>query len=231
MKKVLINYADKFYYNAQKNNSRTGRVFGFDEVIEYNFSVLDNSFKEKNKSILEYSRGAGLWIWKPYIILKTLRELNEGDLVFYADSGSYFIDHISKLLYLFEKEEIIIFGSPYKNKQFTKMDAFYFSQIHAYESQHAAASFIFVKKSTSTISFFEEYLKLCEDIRIVSDLPNECGLSNFPEFIEHRHDQSVLSLLCHKYQISMHRDLSQWGNTFPRENDNYPQIINHNRDR
>lgn len=232
MKKILINYADKIHYNAQKLNSSSGKVFGFDEVIEYNFSKLETSFVEKNKRIFSFSRGAGYWIWKPYIILKTLKELNDGDLVFYADSGSYFIEHISKLFYLFKKEDITIFGSPYQNKQFTKMDAFYYSQIPAYESQHATASFIFVKRNNSVLSFFEEYLSLCEDIRIISDLPNECGLSNFPEFISHRHDQSVLSLLCFKYKIKMHRDLSQWGNSFiSNDNDNYPQIINHTRDK
>ena len=32
-------------------------------------------------------RGAGYWIWKPYIIWKTLQDVEDGDIVCYIDSA------------------------------------------------------------------------------------------------------------------------------------------------
>ena len=68
MKKYLINYANITHYNSQKGNSQSGLSNGgFDEVFSYNYSDIDDEFKEKNKHILEQPRGAGFWLWKPYI--------------------------------------------------------------------------------------------------------------------------------------------------------------------
>jgi hypothetical protein len=36
---------------------------------------------------------------------------------------------------------------------------------------------------------------MCEDVRMVSDLPNTQGLPNLPSFSDHRHDQSLLTIL------------------------------------
>ncbi len=88
MKKYLINYAHITHYNSQKGNSQSGLSNGgFDEVFSYNYSDIDDEFKEKNKHILEQPRGAGFWLWKPYIIKKTLEKIEENDLLFYSDSG------------------------------------------------------------------------------------------------------------------------------------------------
>ena len=50
-------------------------------------------------------------------------------------------------------------------------------------------------------------------------------------FKDHRHDQSIWSLLCKKYNIEPHKLISQWGegmkNDFP--NDTYDQITLHHR--
>ena len=51
---------------------------------------------------------------------------------------------------------------------------------------------------------------------ILTDIPNACGLSNLPEFKDHRHDQSILSLLAKKHNVEMFRDPSQWGNPHKR---------------
>ena len=40
-------------------------------------------------------------------------------------------------------------------------------------------------------------------------MPNACGKENFPEFIEHRHDQSVLSLLKTRFGISTTNDFAR----------------------
>ena len=44
-----------------------------------------------------------------------------------------------------------------------------------------------------------EYLYYAQDKRIITDDPNELGYNNYEGFRDHRHDQSILSLLTKKY--------------------------------
>jgi len=88
------------------------------------------------------------------------------------------------------------------------------------------ASFILIKKTEFSMSFIEEWLTFCQDYRILTDSPNECGLENFQNFFDHRHDQSVLSLLARKHKITLDIDPSQYGND---RRDINMQLINHTR--
>ena len=52
----------------------------------YGPNDLDKVFREKNKDILSRERGNGYWLWKSYIINKTIIEkLNERDYLIYTD--------------------------------------------------------------------------------------------------------------------------------------------------
>jgi hypothetical protein len=96
MKKYLVNYAHKTHHHSQISNSQSGlSVGGFDEVFSYGLSDIDDQFKEKNKNILEQDRGAGYWMWKPYVIKKALEKINDNDILFYSDSGISFIKPIT----------------------------------------------------------------------------------------------------------------------------------------
>ena len=46
MKKILINYANKKYYNSQKVNSKTGlEIGGFTDVSSFGYQDIDDGFK------------------------------------------------------------------------------------------------------------------------------------------------------------------------------------------
>ena len=72
MSNILINYADRGFFKAQKLNSESGLEHGFDRVINYCRKDIDSDFLNKNEYILNKVRGAGYWLWKPYIILNVL---------------------------------------------------------------------------------------------------------------------------------------------------------------
>ena len=82
MQTVLVNYADQGFFEAQKLNTTTGLVVGgLDRAVSYKRSDLDSEFCTRNREILEKRIGAGNWLWKPYIVVKALREeLAEGDV-------------------------------------------------------------------------------------------------------------------------------------------------------
>ena len=234
MKKILINYANKKYYNAQQKNTQTGKeVAKFDQVISYDVSKIDSVFYEKNKQILDQPRGAGYWLWKPYFIHKTLQNMNEGDLLFYSDSGAHFLCGIESLYdKLNNSNKILLFTLEdfHTHKKWTKRDCFYYMGLDTepYLSvNQILASFVVCIKTKSNIEFFEEWLKYAQDPRIITDSPNTCGLANYPEFKDHRHDQSILSLLGRKHNITTVEDISQWGND--RREKQIPQILEHTR--
>ena len=54
---------------------------------------------------------------------------------------------------------------------------------------------------------------------------------NFMEFKDHRHDQSVLTILSVKYNFELFRDPTQFGNDFKDQFNNspYDQLFNHHR--
>lgn len=57
---IAVNYADKKFQRAQKLNSRTARQWGADKVIEYGPEDIDETFRQRNKEILDTPRGG--WI-------------------------------------------------------------------------------------------------------------------------------------------------------------------------
>lgn len=234
MKKILINYADKLYYESQKNNSKTGlEIGGFTDVINYSFKDLDEHFCIKNKEILSNSRGAGYWLWKPYIILKTLKNMNEDDILFYCDSGCSFVGSFDDYLFdMIQKNEhgVILFNGAHKNSIYTKRDCFFYMDCDKEKfinTTQLTATFQLCKKTNFSIHFYKEFLKYAEDPRIITDIPNTCGLENYEDFIAHRHDQSILTNLQTKYELQLVQDISQYGNNV-REKD-FKQLINHHR--
>jgi len=235
MKKTLINYANKKYYNAQKKNSETGKsIGGFDAVIPYAVNDIDVEFYNKNTTILNQSRGAGYWLWKPYFIVKTLESMKDGELLFYCDSGSHFINNVNPVIDICKNTQngILLFTLEdfHTHKKWTKRDCFHYMglDMEPYLSvNQILASFVVCVKTNDNIEFFKEWLKYAQDPRIITDQPNVCGLPNYPEFKDHRHDQSILSLLGRKHNITTTEDISQWGND--RRNKSIPQIIEHTR--
>ncbi|NIK69238.1 hypothetical protein FHT67_002675 [Paenibacillus sp. BK720] len=212
--RVLINYADQKYRRTQRFNSFTGRLIAkFDKVIEYTPFDIDEDFKKTNQQIFDIKRGNGLWLWKPYLIKKTLLELNDGDVLFYCDSGSFFIRNINHIEKCLDNSDIWVSGLPLIEKQYTKLDTFVLMDCMNEEymnSNQASGTFIMLRKSKKSMEFVNQWLNYCCDIRILG--PQKSSLGTDSElFIQHREDQSVLSLLLKKYRIQRHLDPSQYG--------------------
>lgn len=220
MKVILISYANKSFYKSQQELKKSALNNGFDEVIDYNDLWLktQTAFYEKNNHILTQKRGNGYWLWKPFIILDVLKKVNDDDIICYSDSGNIFISSILPLVNLVSKNEPLLFcNSDHKNKIWAKRDCFYYMNCDNkfyHEGFQVSAGFLLLKKTEASIKIIEEWLALCENENILTDKPNKCGLPNFEEYKDHRHDQSILSLLAIKNNIEIFRDPTQWGNKY-----------------
>ena len=90
---LVINYANEGFRSWQQLQTKTAYLFGANKVREYSAKDIDDDFYTRNKFILDQKRGAGYWLWKPYIIKDAFSTVNDGDYVFYVDSGAFFIDY------------------------------------------------------------------------------------------------------------------------------------------
>lgn len=232
--RVLINFAMNGYYQSQKELSKSAiEVGGFDKVIEYSGDDLDSDFREKYKEHFIHSRGAGYWIWKPYIILKTLLTLEPEDILMYCDSGASFISSIDPYMDIFIGSIMLFQMDIHLERHWTKSDIFEkldcLNDIDVTDSRQCLSGFIFCKKDENAITILKKWFELCEDFHLVSDEPSI--LPNFPGFRENRHDQSLLSCLAHKYKdihkIQIEADPSQYGRPIHK----LPEIIDCHRRR
>lgn len=209
--KVLINFADKNYKEQQKYNTKTGyRIGKFDKVIEFSPDNIPESYKTAHNDIFSVSRGYGLWLWKPYFILETLKKLNDGDYLFYCDSGAYFMESVDLLIAVMErdKQEVMCYEIPLLECQWTSKTCS--DGMNCFDEKYLltpqrCASYMLIKKSAFSMDVISSYLKYCENYELLSggDLGNMC--------LAHREDQSIWSLVTKQYGIKAYRDPSQYG--------------------
>lgn len=245
MKKVHISYGNEKYLKSLKVLEQTSiDIGGVDKFIGYQPQFLETDFfAQKNAFILSRPRGAGYWIWKPFLILKTFETLEEGDIVLYSDAGLKVIGNLNPLFEVIQTNPNngkLIFKLPpvgvssHIAKTWTKRDCFVL--LNADEPKYWNASMTngavsVWENNQDNVNFLTEWLRYCRDPRIVTDDPNMSGKPNFMEFKDHRHDQSILTILSVKYNFELFRDPTQYGNGFKEEfkNSPYDQLFDHHR--
>lgn len=217
--KILFNYADIKFYESQKLNTKTGyEIGGFDVVHEFNKKDMDIDFYNQYKHILDQPRGAGYWLWKFHFAYKLLNDekIPEDSYIFYADSGSKFIDSIDHLINVMERDKISVmtFRQNLMSYVWTKRDAFILTDTDYPEFTHTGArvgGWFLLKKNDFSREFISKCYEYGKDYRIITDSPNELGVPNYDGFIENRHDETIISLVSKKYELYPYRNPSQWG--------------------
>jgi len=181
------------------------------KIIIFNKPSMDKEFVEKNRNILECKRGGGYWLWKPYIINEVLNKINDGDIVFYLDSKFYFIDDISKIYsdYMLNNDILVWKNKPnepnWKMKNWCKMDVIVkynmIDKVFRENIDDCWAGAVIVKKTENTVMYMKEWLDLCCNYQDITDAPGKIKNTHF--FRDHRHDQSLLSVVIYKYNIEL----------------------------
>jgi len=211
-KKYLLIYDDE---NEQFKNDReqlihSAQKYDNFEIIIFHKKDIDNEFIDQYKYILDQHRGGGYWLWKPYIINETLKKIKDNDIVFYLDAKYYFTENFNDLLKPLSTNDFLIWKNKpnepsYYLKNWCKMDIIQKYNIYGDVFQNNIeacwAGAMVMKKTNQVTSIIEEWLGMCccEDI---TDAPS--NIPNSSDFIEHRHDQSLLSILISKYKIPLH---------------------------
>jgi len=102
----------------------------------------------------------------------------------------------------------------HSTRKWTKRDAFVYMDADSrefHEGYQVQSAFHLWVKTPDNIRFLEEWIRWCSDPRVVTDDANVSGLANLDGFVDHRHDQSVLSIMAIKYNVQLFQDPSQFG--------------------
>lgn len=225
MSKIFISYGDdNFTKSLKRIGGEAKRLNRFDKIILYTPKDLPDYIK--SSPLFCFSRGGGYWIWKPYLIYKTLCLCKEGDLVYYVDAGCT----LRKNSWEWEKfEEIMqeynaIFFQ-YRDINYEGWEQYcripennnpkiyhwmkpsvvdYFKEYTKgsdfMDFNKILSGFIIVKKEPA-IMVFDEWLKIMLfHPELVID-PFGSELNNLPvSFNVHRHDETLLTALVFYYQ-------------------------------
>lgn len=243
MRKALVTFGDDKYKNSLKNLTESAFSVGkVDDVFVYGPHSYSERYRQLNSYVLSKPRGAGYWIWKPWIIRQAFDIMDEGDVVLYCDAGLTITGDLTPLFdtALKSKDQKLLFklpahGTPaHLAKQWTKRDCFVLTKCDEEKYWNAdmtnGAVSLWVKNDKN-IEFLKEWGRFMRDPRIVTDEINMCGLPNFIEFKDHRHDQSVLTLMAVRDGIEMFRDPTQFGEMDLDKYDNSPYgiLFDHHR--
>ena len=201
-KVFLISYGDGEAHMRNQNYQIQSAINkGFDGMIAFRKEHIDTEFYEQHKKILDQPRLAGYALWKPYIILEALKMISENDILFYIDSGAYLTGSVQPIIDILNKPDtnMVLFENHHTDRCWTKRDTY---EIMGVDNKHRdemqlESGFIMLKKCQLTLDFMQRWLEYCCVERAITDMPSQ--LQEFDDFVDHRHDQSILTLLYKKY--------------------------------
>lgn len=244
MIKTAFSFGNWHYYKSLEvlSKSLQGKV---DHFFSFKESDLSADYYKRLIEHFRSGRGFGYWVWKSEFICRLLKDAKPGEIFFYIDAGNECIsEDITKIYDRCEKDEkgIILFdnrdaspgGSIWTNNLYTRSDCFHLMGLtdpkYIFGNQ-VDASYICFRKTDFSVKFFETFKQCCEVYEIIADAPNTINPIINHGFRDHRHDQSVLSLLSIHYNITTLREPSEYGNHLIGQKDDYNQIFDHHRKR
>lgn len=211
----LCSFGDSRYKASRERLQEQAEDFDLFETIHlYNEYDLSESFRQNFQEQLRADvRGFGYWVWKPRIILDTLEKIDNGDILLYMDMGCHLNSRgKEKLLAYWEEVKhnecgFLVSQLEEERKEcfWTKGDLLDYFRMRGekdiYSPQYQTG-ILFIRKEPKTVSLIQSWLDVYyEDFHLTDDTPSRS--LNEPGFVEHRHDQSILSLLLKRHGTSI----------------------------
>lgn len=176
----------------------------FEDVFIY----TEEDLKEYNRSLR--GTGAGWWWWKPIVIQKSLERVKNNDIILFLDCGfsinkngeEKFLDYVRLcnsgpgILGFGGGPISSVLGEGATDRHHTKRDLL----IHLncdhpkyIDTSQTNSGALFVKKNKFGMDLINDWVKLSENIHFLNDSPSIN--TEHIEFVSHKNDQSILSLL------------------------------------
>lgn len=183
----------------------------FASINGYTFLRLRKEFpdfwKQYGPFILGNKRGAGYWIWKPFLILEQLKRIGEDEVVLYADAGCEFrqgrglqiADIVERRFDVavcelntndgrgWDNYNIETWSNKFTLERTSCPDAFL-------SLPQFATTLIFIRNTRASNSLMFNWWRFATADHGACSIDREFE-DESQAFIEHRHDQSIFSIL------------------------------------
>jgi len=215
---VHVNYADGCCETEQQQSHDTALMFGADESRALRGDFLDEEFKVKNHALLTFNRTPeltqhktpsgkiGYYVWKAYVVLKTLEDPTlpwDTTVVAWTDAGIHFVSDMRPLIQKYLRaSDVAATRTPMLEGDFSKRDAFLLLDADyqtIIETNQVATGFILVRKTQLAVNFLRQWLRACEDPRIMTEEPSVLGAPDYFTFKNNNDDQTAFSLIFKKH--------------------------------
>lgn len=208
-KLILVSFADHRYINSLKRLEKQTEGYPFDERY---FLTDKTSFTKEYWRKLKpwfYRRGYGYWNWKFKIVKFYLDKLEYGDKLYYSDAGLTW-NNSDKAIRRFQEQidsmvddiNILVYNQPMIEQEWTKGDVL--NALGVYDnysiclSRQIFSGFFCLRKTPEVESLLNDIIDLSEiGKELITD--KRSSIPNKPGFQEHRHDQSLFSVLVKKH--------------------------------
>lgn len=207
MKINFLTFANKDYMKTHRIAEQAKKSGMFDEIIQTNEDNIKEFIEKHRQFINTHKPGFGLWIWKPKIILETLKNLENNDILVYCDAGMYinkngkqrFDFYIEKL----KNFDMITFSTSdkYKAQQYVKNDAImsFYPEFNNEWNNCCYAGIMILKKNDNILNFIKEWLQLCENYNYLDTTPSVC-YKDLPHYRGNDCDNGLFNLCLSKYK-------------------------------
>lgn len=201
-----ISYADKNFSNSKIRLTREAiRFKNFDSFKIFQKDNLPLSFRKEFRTILNKKKGAGYYIWKPYIVKKSLESINEGDYLIYLDAGCSINEKAKKRFFeylnILNKSDFGCLSFKFKDswrpeKHWTTNEIFKYFEVKDASIKNTG-QFIggvqILQKKDHSVFLVDKWIQTLYDDR---ELFTDHYSKNQNQFFKkNRHDQSVFSVL------------------------------------
>lgn len=200
---VTVSYAHGCCAQALERNRQSALDAGADEARAYGFEDLDPYWAARNAEILSQKKGGGWWLWKPHVILKTLRDASvpwHTGIVVWLDAGNHFFGDIRALVNgaLRHTDITAMRLKCCVERDWTSVESLRLLGGDGYaiaDRPQLGAYLLLFRKTSKTLAFVEEWLRLSEDPAILLEPSPASRLQQAPNYQRHMADQSVFSVL------------------------------------
>jgi len=191
------------------------KIFGWNDLSKSKQEQVKFFFKKGQKRLFGYAS------WKPEIILSYLHKIPENSILQYSDIGCYFnfkgIKRLNDYINIVEENNILAFkynkpNIDHKEKlnfqiyyefEYTKADAYKHLGIDTnseiLKSEQIWSGTMFFKNNSYIKKILNEWAEICKINNLIDD--SDSFKKNHENFIEHRHDQSIFSLICKREKV------------------------------
>jgi len=206
---ALLTYATAEYADQQRAVVRSAHRAGVTDILAWDRAALERTeFYAQHRALLDRRKGGGLWLWKPYLINRELQRLAAGDFLIYSDCGYpwrplVIRQSLEPLLHWCAAENGGVLPGVYvprhgPNRRWTKHECFVAMQCDSepyWRQPQIQATFSVWQKCPLAEALAAEWLRWCVQPVALNDEKLWPQVSEYPEFVDHRHDQSILTNL------------------------------------